>query len=103
MLASASRLGRRRFDESVALIVAIKVVHTAWFGVVSTSNPVCFPGRPAQPAWTLDRPGPCERGRRRLDTIAKHRLNGIQAAAFDTRVRGPRFFTGAASAGIASD
>jgi hypothetical protein len=44
MLASASRLGRRRFDESVALVVAIKVVHTAWFGVVSTSILYVFLG-----------------------------------------------------------
>jgi flavodoxin len=39
--------------------------------------------------------------RGQLDTIARHRLDGVQAAAFDTRGRGPRFLTGAASVGIA--
>jgi flavodoxin len=39
--------------------------------------------------------------RGKLDTIAKHRLDGVQAAAFDTRVHGPRLLTGAASSGIA--
>jgi flavodoxin len=39
--------------------------------------------------------------RGQLDTIAKHRLDGIQAAAFDTRSHGPRILTGAASVGIA--
>ena len=39
--------------------------------------------------------------RGQLDTIAKHRLDRIQAAAFDTRAHGPRFLTGAASVGIA--
>src|SRR5205807_6759079 len=36
-----------------------------------------------------------------LDTITGHRLDGLPAAAFDTRGRGPRFLTGAASVGIA--
>src|SRR5258708_1223650 len=36
-----------------------------------------------------------------LATIASGRLDGLQAATFDTRVRGPRILTGAASRGIA--
>jgi flavodoxin len=39
--------------------------------------------------------------RGQLDTIARHRLDGVPAVAFDTRGRGPRFLTGAASVGIA--
>ena len=39
--------------------------------------------------------------RAQLDTIPRHALDGIPAATFDTRVGGPRLFTGAASRGIA--
>jgi flavodoxin len=39
--------------------------------------------------------------RAQLDTLAPHRLDGLAAATFDTRARGPRFLTGAASQGIA--
>ena len=39
--------------------------------------------------------------RSQLDTIERHRLDGVPAATFDTRARGPRFLTGAASGGIA--
>jgi flavodoxin len=38
--------------------------------------------------------------RSQLESIATHQLDGVQAAAFDTRGRGPRFLTGAASVGI---
>ena len=36
-----------------------------------------------------------------LDQLPPGALNGVQAAAFDTRVSGPRWLTGAASIGIA--
>jgi flavodoxin len=39
--------------------------------------------------------------RTRLDSLTSHRLDGVVAATFDTRARGPRFLTGAASRGIA--
>jgi flavodoxin len=39
--------------------------------------------------------------RTQLDSLTSHRLEGVTAATFDTRARGPRFFTGAASQGIA--
>jgi flavodoxin len=39
--------------------------------------------------------------RTRLDSFTSHRLDGVAAATFDTRARGPRFLTGAASRGIA--
>jgi flavodoxin len=40
--------------------------------------------------------------RTQLDSLTSHRLQGVAAATFDTRARGPRFLTGAASRGIAS-
>lgn len=39
--------------------------------------------------------------RAQLDSLTRHSLDGVAAAAFDTRARGPRFLTGAASRGIA--
>jgi flavodoxin len=39
--------------------------------------------------------------RAQLDSLTRHRLDRVAAATFDTRVRGPRFLTGAASRGIA--
>jgi flavodoxin len=39
--------------------------------------------------------------RAQLDMLTSRRLEGVAAATFDTRARGPRFLTGAASRGIA--
>ena len=39
--------------------------------------------------------------RTQLDGIARHALDGVPTATFDTRVHGPRVLTGAASQGIA--
>jgi flavodoxin len=39
--------------------------------------------------------------RAQLDSMKSHRLDGVVVATFDTRARGPRVLTGAASRGIA--